>query len=36
MLIFQIQGTGWDLSMMRTSYKLKKRTTKTEKIEKNV
>ena len=33
-LIFGIQGIGWDLSMTRISYKLTKRTTKTEKFEK--
>ena len=32
-LIFKIQGNVWDLSIMRISYKLTKRT-KTEKIEK--
>ena len=31
MLIFELQGIVWDLSMTRISYKLTKRTTKTEK-----
>ena len=34
-LIFEIQGIGWDLSMMK-SYKMTKRTTKTKKIEKSL
>ena len=33
-LIFEIQENGWDLSMMRKSYNLTKRKTKTEKFEK--
>ena len=33
---FELQGVGWDLSMMRISYKLTKRTTKTEKLKKIV
>ena len=36
MLIFEIQGIGWDLSMTRISYKLMKRTTKSEKFEKSL
>ena len=36
MLIFEIQGIGWDLSMTINSYKLTKRTTKTEKFEKSL
>ena len=35
-LIFQRHGTGYDLSMMRISYKLTKRPTKTEKFEKSL
>ena len=35
-LIFEIQGFGWDLSMMRINYKLTKRTTKTEKFKKKI
>ena len=35
MFTFKIQGIGWDLSMMRVKYKLMKRTTTTEKIEKS-
>ena len=35
-LIFGIQGIGWDLSMMRISFKLTKRTTKTERFEKSL
>ena len=34
MLDFEKQGFGWDLSMMRISYKLTKRKTKSEKFEK--
>ena len=34
MLIFEIQGIAWDLSMMSIIYKLTKRTTKTENFEK--
>ena len=34
MLFLEIQGTRCDLSTMRISYKLMKRTTKTEKFEK--
>ena len=33
MLIFKIQGIQWDLSLMRISYNLTKRTKKAEKIE---
>ena len=36
MLTFEIEGFVCDLSMMRINFKLTKRTTKTEKIEKNV
>ena len=39
MLIFGIHGIGWDLSMMLQaviSYKLSKKTTKTEKFEKSL
>ena len=32
MLDFEKQGIGWNLSMMRISYKLTKRTTKSEKL----
>ena len=32
LLIFEIQGNRWEFSMMRISYKLTKRTTKTEKL----
>ena len=35
MLNIKLQGIVLDLSMMRISYKLTKRTTKIEKIEKN-
>ena len=35
MLIFKIQGIVWDLSMMRISHKLTKRTTETGKIKKS-
>ena len=36
-LVFKIQGIVWDLSMLRiTRYKLTKRTTKTEKVEKSL
>ena len=31
-LIFEVQGIGWDLSMMRISYKLTKRTTENENL----
>ena len=34
MLFFEIQEIGWDLSLMKMSYNLTKRTTKTEKFEK--
>ena len=33
MFIFEINGIGWDLSMMRISYELTKITLKTEKFE---
>ena len=32
MLIFEIQGNGWEFSLMRISYKLTQRTTKTENL----
>ena len=35
MLSFEIQEIGWDLSLMKISYNLTKRTTKNEKFEKN-
>ena len=35
MLSVEIQEIGWDLSLMKISYNLTKRTTKTEKFEKN-
>ena len=35
MFIFEIPGIVWDLSMLRISFKLTKRITKTEKKEKN-
>ena len=35
MLFLKIQETGWDLSLMKICYNLTKRTTKTEKLEKN-
>ena len=35
MLFLEIQEIGWDLSLMKKSYNLTKRTTKTEKLEKN-
>ena len=34
MLFFEKQENGWDLSLMKVSYNLTKRTTKTEKVEK--
>ena len=34
MLFLEIQEIGWDLSLMKISYYLTKRTTKTEKLEK--
>ena len=34
MLFLEIQEIGWDLSLMKKSYNLTKRTTKTEKLEK--
>ena len=34
MLFFEIQEFGWDFSLMKISYNLKKRTTETEKFEK--
>ena len=34
MLSLEIQEIGWDLSLMKISYNLTKRTTKTEKFEK--
>ena len=34
MLFIEIQEIGWDLSLMKISYNLTKRTTKTEKLEK--
>ena len=34
MLIFELERIEWDLSVMRISYKLTKRTIKTKKIEK--
>ena len=34
MLIFEIQGIGWNFSMTRMSYKFTKSTTQTEKFEK--
>ena len=36
LLIVEIQGNGWDLSMTRISYKLSIRTTKTKKFEKSL
>ena len=36
MVIIEIQGIGWDLSMTINSYKLTERTTKTEKFEKSL
>ena len=36
MLIFEMQGIGWDLSRMRIIYKLTKKSNKIEKIESNV
>ena len=33
MLFFEIQGNEWNASLMRISYKMTKRTPKTEKIE---
>ena len=35
MLSFEIQEIGWELSLRKISYNLTKRTTKTEKFEKN-
>ena len=35
MLVFKLHGIVWELSMVRTSYKLTKRTTQAEKIEKS-
>ena len=34
MLFLEIQEIGWDLYLMKISYNLTKRTTKTEKLEK--
>ena len=34
MLIFEIQGIGWELSMMRISYKLTKKNNKILKVKK--
>ena len=34
MLFLEIQEIGWDLSLMKVSYNLTKRSTKTEKLEK--
>ena len=34
MFSLELQEIGWDLSMMKISYNLTKRTTKTEKFEK--
>ena len=34
MLFLEIEEIGWDLSLMKISYNLTKRTTKTEKLEK--
>ena len=33
MFLFEIQEIGWDLSLIKISYNLKERTTKTEKFE---
>ena len=35
MLVFELNGTEWELSVMRLSYKFAKRTTKSEKSETN-
>ena len=35
MLSLELQEMGWDLSLMKVSYNSTKRTTKTEKFEKN-